>query len=398
MALALCASLISIRIGLSVALAEILIGVIGGNLLGLHTTPWINSLAGFGSVLLTFLAGAEIDPVSFRRHFKASMSIGVLSFLFPFIGAGLFAYFVAHWDLHAAEVAGLALSTTSVAVVYAVILETGLNQTDLGKLILAACFVTDLGTVLVLGILFADFNMWMIAFIGVTVPTLWLLPKVAPWVITNWGNRVSEPEVKFFFLVLFLLGWLATSAKSEAVLPAYLIGMVTGGVFVREPALIHRLRTVAFATLTPFFFLKAGLFVSLPAVLASFGLIVAFLGVKMAAKFLGVWPLSYVFRMGVRQSNYTTLLMSTGLTFGSISALFGLTNGFIDQKQYTILVTAVVGSSVVPILIAQVWFRPHLAPIQRAAEASEKGKSGEALSSNEEIGQTEATDTQPPSQ
>jgi hypothetical protein len=46
-----------------------------------------------------------------------------------------------------------------------------------------------------------------------------------------------------------------------------------------------------------------------------------------------------------REGMYTTLPMSTGLTFGSISALFGLTNKIIDQRQYTVLVTAVIGSS-----------------------------------------------------
>lgn len=379
MALALGASLISIRIGLSVALAEILVGIIGGNFLSLHTTTWIDFLAGFGSVLLTFLAGAEIDPASFRRHFKASMAIGAVSFLLPFVGAGLFAYFVAHWDLRAAEIAGVALSTTSVAVVYAVMVETRLNETDLGKLILAACFVTDLGTVLALGVLFANFNLWMVVFIGVTVPTLFLLPKMAPWIIAKWGRRVSEPEVKFFFLALFLLGWLATSARSEAVLPAYLMGLVTAGVFVRERALLGRVRTVAFAVLTPFFFLKAGLLVSLPAALAGFGMILAFLAVKVATKTIGVWPVSRAFRIGVRETNYTTLLMSTGLTFGSISALFGLTHGFIDQSQYAVLVTAVIGSAVIPTLIAQAWFIPRVTSVRRGKKAAETLATGESV-------------------
>ena len=359
MGFALVASLLSIRLGVSIALAEILVGVIGGNFVSLHTTPWIDFLASFGAVLLTFLAGAEIDPASFRRHLKASVAIGTLSFLLPFVGAWLFAYFVVGWDLRAAQIAGIALSTTSVAVVYAVMVETGLNETDLGKLILAACFVTDLGTVLALGVLFANFNIWMVAFIGTTVLALWVVPKVARWIIARWGNRVSEPEVKFFLLVLFVLGWLATSAGSEAVLPAYLVGLVTAGVFVKERALLHRGRMVAFAALTPFYFLKAGLLVSLPAVVAGYGLIAAFLGVKVASKFLGVWPLTRAFRMSSREGNYTTLLMSTGLTFGSISALFGLTRGIIDQGQYTILVTVVIGSAVVPTLIAQAWFRPR---------------------------------------
>ena len=356
--LALAASLVSIRIGVSVALVEIAVGVFGGNFLGLHTTPWADFLASFGAILLTFLAGAEIDPASFRRHLKPSLAIGTVGFLFPFLGAMAFAYFVAGWDARSAQIAGIALSTTSVAVVYAVMVETGLNQTDLGKLILAACFVNDLGTVLALGVLFANFDLWMALFVAVTGLTLWRLPAATRWVLARWSGRVSEPEVKFIFLVLFVLGGLANMAKSEAVLPAYLVGLVIAGVFVHNKLLVQRIRSIAFAVLTPFYFLKAGLFVSLPAVVAAAGLIAAFLAVKMSSKVVGVWPLTRAFKMGSREANYTTMLMSTGLTFGSISALFGLTHGIIDQAQYSVLVTAVIASAVVPTLIAQTFFRP----------------------------------------
>lgn len=369
MGLALLASLVSIRLGLSVALAEILIGVLAGNFLGLKTTPWIDFLATFGSGLLTFLAGAEIDPQSLRRHLKPSLTIGTLSFLVPFGVALLFARYVAGWQWGASEIAGIALSTTSVAVVYAVMLETGLNKTDLGKLILAACFITDFGTVLALGVLFANFNVWLIVFVAVTAVVLWNLTRMTRWFLTNYGQRVSEPEIKFLFLVLFLLGGFATTAKSEAVLPAYLVGLVIAGTFLRDRTLATRMRSIAFSLLTPFYFLKAGLYVALPAVVTGFGLIVAFLAVKIVAKFVGVWPLTRLFQMVPRDGAYTTLLMSTGLTFGTISALFGLTNNIITQTQYTILVTVVIGSAVVPTLIAQSFFRPAVALPATAPDA-----------------------------
>ena len=262
---ALAASLISIRTGISVALVEIFLGTLAGNFLGFHSAPWIDVLAAFGSMMLTFLAGAEIDPASFKKHLKPSLVIGVISFLFPFLGAMAFTYYVTGWDLHAAQIAGIALSTTSVAVVYAVMVETGLNETDIGKLILAACFVTDLGTVLALGVLFANFNRWMLVFVVVTGIALWLLPRVSRWMFSNWGGRVSEPEVKFVFLVLCFLGALAVTANSEAVLPAYLFGLVVAGVFVRDKVLMRRMRTITFTLLTPFFFIKAGALISLPA-------------------------------------------------------------------------------------------------------------------------------------
>lgn len=359
MGLALGASLISIRLGVSVALIEIGFGVIAGNFLGLQTTPWIDFLATFGSVLLTFLAGAEIEPDALRRHLRPTLAIGTISFLLPFLGVWQFAEHVTGWDHRAALIAGIALSTTSVAVVYAVMVETGLNATDLGKTILAACFVTDLGTVLALGVLFANFNAFMILFITILVASLFFMPRLTRFVVTDLGVHVSEPEVKFIFFVLFILGGLATTAGSEAVLPAYLVGLVVAGVFTRDKMLIKRMRGIAFALLTPFYFLKAGLFVSLPAVIAGAGLITVLLGLKLGTKAIGVWPVTRAFRFTPRDGTYTTLLMSTGLTFGTISALFGLTHKIIDQTQYTILVTVVILSAVAPTLIAQAFFRPE---------------------------------------
>ncbi len=358
MGIALAASLVSIRLGVSVALIEIGFGILAGNFAGLHTSPWIDFLATFGSVLLTFLAGAEIDPGSLRRHIKASLAIGVVSFAVPFVCAFAFAYYVAGWDLQAAEIAGISLSTTSVAVVYAVMVESGLAEVELGKTILAACFVTDLGTVLALGVLFASFSPLLLLFIATTAVALFFLPRWLRWLIGAVPNRVSEPEIKVIFLVLFLLGGLATQAGSEAVLPAYLVGLAVAGVFVRDRVLVNRMRAIAFSLLTPFYFIKAGLFVSLPAVVAGAGLIGAFLAVKLAAKGAGVWPTAKAFGMPVRETNYTTLLMATGLTFGTISALYGLTNHIIGQDAYTVLVTAVILSAVVPTLIATTFFEP----------------------------------------
>jgi Kef-type K+ transport system membrane component KefB len=361
MGLALAASLISIRLGISVALIEIAFGVFAGNFLGLQTTAWIDFLATFGSVLLTFLAGSEIEPAALRRHLRPTLAIGTISFLLPFLGAWQFAEHVSGWDHRAALIAGIALSTTSVAVVYAVMVETGLNATDLGKTILAACFVTDLGTVLALGVLFANFNGFMILFIAILAASLYFVPRMTRFVVSKLGTHVSEPEIKFIFFVLFILGGLATMAGSEAVLPAYLIGLVIAGVFIHDKVLIDRMRSIAFALLTPFYFLKAGLFVSLPAVVAGAGLIAMLLGVKLATKAIGVWPVTRAFRFTARDGTYTTLLMSTGLTFGTISALFGLTHDVIDQTQYTILVTVVILSAVVPTVIAQTFFRPGTA-------------------------------------
>jgi len=373
--LALVAALISVRLGISVALTEIMVGAIGGNYLGLHMLPWVQYLAGFGAILLTFLAGAEVNPSVLKDKFKETVLIGLISFLLPFLGAFALAYYVIGWTLNASLITGIALSTTSVAVIYAVMVETGLNETELGKIILAACFITDLGTVVALGIFFANYDWWLAVFILVSVLVIALTPSMTRWLIEHFGSQVSQIEIKFILLLLFGLGGLAIKANSEAVLPAYLLGLAVTKVFVQDKQVLVKMRGIAFVMLTPFYFLKAGLFISFPVVLTSFGLILLLLMVKIFTKFLGVWPLTKAFGFTARDGMYTTLLMSTGLTFGTISALFGLNHHLIDQTQYTILATVVVSSAIVPTLIAQAFFRPQVAMEARVPQRNTQSPS-----------------------
>ena len=367
MALALVAAMGSLYITISAALFEIVVGAIAGNTIGLPLTDWISYIAAFGAVVLTFLAGTDIDPHVVKRNFGSSVSIGLMGFFAPYIGCLLLAHYGLGWPWPQAQIAGIALSTTSVAVVYAVMVETGYNRTELGKIILAACFINDIGTVLALGLIFANYNLYLLLFAVVTVVAVAVLPWVTPWIFKRIGGRASEPEIKFLFLILFELGGLANLGKSEAVLPAYLVGMALAPFFLANRDLQLRMRAICFAFLTPFYFLKAGSLIEAHALTTGAVLIALFLGVKMVTKFVGILPLTRYFKFDKREGMYTTMMMSTGLTFGSISALFGLTNHIIDQDQYTVLLTAVIGSAVVPTLIAQIWFHPHFEPLEEDA-------------------------------
>jgi Kef-type K+ transport system membrane component KefB len=366
-ALALVAALGSLWIAISAALFEIVVGAIAGNTVGLPLTPWINYIAGVGAVVLTFLAGTDIDPQVVKRNFGSSVTIGLTGFFAPFLGCLVLARYGLGWPWPQAQIAGIVLSTTSVAVVYAVMIETGYNRTELGKIILAACFINDIGTVLALGLIFANYNMYLVLFVIVTIAVVAALPWIVPWLFEKIGKRTSEPEIKFLFLVLFGLGGLANLGKSEAVLPAYLVGMALARFFMGQHELQVRIRSICFAFLTPFYFLKAGSLIEAHALITGAAFVGLFLGIKMATKFLGILPLTRYFKFEPREGMYTTLMMSTGLTFGSISALFGLTNHIIDQAQYTILLTAVIGSAVIPTLIAQIWFQPRFEPLEEDA-------------------------------
>ncbi|MGC1177841.1 MAG: cation:proton antiporter [Methyloceanibacter sp.] len=377
--LAFVAALFAIWFRVSTALTEIIVGTIaqlllsifiGSNVLGTDTI-WVKFLAGLGAIVLTFLAGAELDPIVFRKNWREATAVGLLGFFAPFFGCAALAYWGLHWTALQSWLAGVALSTTSVAVVYAVMLEYGFNKTDYGKIVLAACFINDLGTVLALGFIFAPFTMRTFVFAAVAVAVFVVLPWLTPRLFKRHGNRPSELEAKYLLLILFGLGALAAWADSEAVLPAYIVGMVLAGTVGKDHALIRRLRTLTLGLLTPFYFLRAGSFVSIPTLIAApFAFIVLLMG-KMATKFVGVYPVTKVFGAPQKEAMYTTLLMSTGLTFGTISALFGLSHGIIDQAQYSVVVAGVVASAVVPTLIANAFFLPHHLLPQEETEVAE---------------------------
>ena len=354
--LVLLASVASVELGVSVALIEISLGVVAGNFLGLTSPPWMDFLASFGSILLTFLAGAEVDPRVMREKFKESLLIGGLSFAAPFVGAWLFCAWVLGWSTPAAQIAGVALSTTSLAVVYAVLVETGLTLTPIGKLIMASTFVTDFGTALALALLFIRPTWWLVPFLGVSVLVIWAMVTLQPWFFSRYGERVIEPEIKGAVAALLVLMFFADKAQSHAVLPAFVLGLALAHIFHEHPDLTRRFRVVAFALLTPFFFLKGGMNVSLRLVWANLGLLVLLFAVKQVTKIAGVYPLAR--RWVPIDAIFVTLLMSTGLTFGTISSLYGFNAGILDRAQFSVLVTVVVASAVIPTVIAQRWFYP----------------------------------------
>ena len=355
------ASIISLRLGLSVAIIEIFLGAIAGNL-GLKTEDWMIYIAQFGGIILTYLAGTEIDIRLFREKFKESFLIGFFSFLIPFIAAFLFTFYFIGWSYKAALIAGIALSTTSLAVVYSVLVETGLTKTQIGKMLMAATFVTDMGTALALSIMFLKPTIYTLVFYIVSILVIFLVDKFSLYILHNprFFDKVIEPEIKFIFLILLVFIYFAQIGGGQAILPAFVLGLLMSKHFdeKRKTRVIkNRLRTVAYAFITPIFFIVGGMKISITMIAASLGLFAALFAVKIIAKFIGVYFLAkkYIPNGG---SIYTTLLMSTGLTFGTISSLFGLQAGIINQVQYSILVGVVVASAIIPTFIAQKWFLP----------------------------------------
>jgi len=358
--LVLLASIISLRLGLSVAIIEILLGVIAGNM-GFQTEPWMTYLASFGGIILTFLAGAEVDVKLMKEKFVPSLLLGGASFFAPFLAVVLYTYFFAGWALNAALIAGIALSTTSLAVVYSVLVESKLSKTHLGKMLMASTFITDIGTALALSILFLQPTFYTLIFIIVSLIIIFVAVKFSHKIFDNpkYKNKVVEPEIKYIFLLLLILIYFGSLGQSQAVLPAFILGLLMSRHFAETSetkTVRNRLRAVAYAIITPFFFIVGGMNVSLSLILTALGLFVILFFLKIIAKFIGVYFLSQKYLP--KNHMYFTLLMSTGLTFGTIASFFGLQSGIINQTQFSVLIGVVIASAVIPTFFAQKWFKP----------------------------------------
>jgi Kef-type K+ transport system membrane component KefB len=365
--LAVLSAIIAYHLKISIALVEICVGIFAATVTNHFFGPgvfgsnleWLRFLASSGAVMLTFLAGAELDPKVIRTQWLEVTIIGLVGFFAPFFGCTAFAHFFLHWDMRASWLAGVALSTTSMAVVYAVMLETGFNKTEFGKGILGACFVNDLGTVIALGLLFAPFNYKTVVFIVASIVILVFFPFLTSLLHRAYGNRTAAIRVKWVVFVLFGLGALATWAGSEAVLPAYIAGILLAEFASQEHHWIRRLRTLTVGFLTPFYFIRAGSLVSVPALISAPAIFLILFAGKVISKIFGLYPVIGAFRKQNSERWYYTLMMSTGLTFGTISSLYGLSHGIVTKDQYSFLVATVIGSAVIPTVIANFAFFPH---------------------------------------
>lgn len=253
LAFAILATIISNHLKISMALIEICIGALAGYLVNSFlngidllkpNSEWLKFIASSGAIILTFLAGAELDPESLKSKTKESLIVGLIGFLSPFIGCSLLAKFVLKWETQASLLAGVALSTTSMAVVYAVMLEYGFNKTELGKGILSSCFVNDLGTVIALGLIFAPFTYKTIVFVIVSVVVFLLTPKITSFLTNKYGYKTAAIRTKWILFILFGLGSLALWSGSEAVLPAYICGMILAGIVSKDNFFLRRIRTL----------------------------------------------------------------------------------------------------------------------------------------------------------
>jgi Kef-type K+ transport system membrane component KefB len=261
----------------------------------------------------------------------------------------------------ASLLAGVALSETAVAVVYFVLVENNLLTTDAGKRIMAATFITNLATALALSVLFFKPTLYTLLFYIISILVIVLATQFSHLIFDNerFKNKVIEPEIKYIFMLLLIFMVFAQLGGTQAILPAFILGLLMSRRLVENTESIEvkkRMKTVAFAFLTPIFFIIGGMKLSLYFIIANLPLFIVLLLTRQLSKMAGI----YIFarRYVEADRTYTTLLLSTGLTFGLIACLFGLSAGYLNQMQYSILTGVLIVSTIIPTFIAQKWYSP----------------------------------------
>ncbi len=364
--IAVFASAISVRLGVTTALVELVLGVLFGNLLHLNTTDWLDFMARFGAVLLTFIAGLEVSPKFLKRQWKASLTLGTLSFLGPLILVTVLVLLILGWGYEAAIIAGISLSTASIAIIYSQLVDRGISKGSLGRLVMSSAFTTDLFAVLALSIVFIRPTAWLLLFIAVSL-LMWIyLPRLAQWFSGRFGKRTLEIEVKLIFLCLLILMQVATLANGRAVLSAFLLGSVMSSYYVRHADELNKLRTVAFSFVTPIFFIKTGILVSLGAVWLQLPTLVVLVAAQIVAKLMFTYPAAM--RIDKNRAAITSLMLAPGLSIGLVAAVYGLSNNIIDDGQFSVLVSTIIVSAIIPTAILEKKLLPNFMAQQESEE------------------------------
>jgi len=345
------AGIIGIKSRISSSIFEVAAGVILANILGLALAPWLDFLGTFGGLVLTFLAGSEVEIILLRKQAKQSFGIGTMAFVAPLIGVIGFLTLLTNWTWEAKLAGGLALTTTSVAVVYAVLSEYEIIKTPTAKTIIAVTFVNDILTLIGINFIQTSFNFASVAFFVVLLALIPIVPRLLKGVIRNFGKRAVELELRFILAILLAISFFANVANLHSVFGAFVLGLIFSNSIQEHQEVLSKMRTVTFTLLAPAFFIRAGMLIALPVVFANIFLVLGLLGTKLGSKFVGVYALCK--KWIPEAPMFSTMLFSTGLTVGTIVATLGNQLGYLSNDQFSIIVTVVILSAVVPTLIAK---------------------------------------------
>ncbi|MCD6313172.1 MAG: cation:proton antiporter [Thaumarchaeota archaeon] len=339
---------LSLEIGFSTAILEIVAGVIGGNLFGEISPSWMSFIANYGLLGLMFLAGLEIDRNELRKHFRRSSVLALSAYLIPFVVIFAIAFAIT-LNLGQSTLIAIALSTTSLALLYPLLRERGYLNLEIGHAILSAAMLVDIFSMISLSIAFSAITYLSLIFLIILILFMFHAPRVGRWLFARYSENLAEIELKFILLVLLALLFFAERVMiSEAVL-AFIMGFLFSEILEEHEILVEKLKGIIFAFFSPIFFFKAGSFLKFSSMsLMSLLYIVILLPAAFFSKY---YASKLVFRRlfgaGEALSRFVGLSFNLRLTFGIVTALFGLELGLIPLEIYTAIITIIISSALI---------------------------------------------------
>lgn len=344
------AGVLALEFGISTAITELVAGVLLAVVVDVSGLGWLDFLAHFGMLGLMFMAGFEVDPAVARRTWRASLGVGVLSFVGPAVGLWVLGRAVFGLPAPVAALLAVGLSTTSLALVYQFLRERELMGGDRGQVILGAAMVVDVLSMVALALLLGDVGWATAIFLLAAGPAFVGLPRIGQWIFSRYEGGAAEFELRFLLLVLVGLGFAAEHVGIHAAVVGFVTGLVFSEVIQDHEALEDKLRGIVFSFFAPVFFLRAGTRLDLAGfdwhtLLLTTVLLVCAVGLKFAATDLAARWLAPDLGRSVG------VLFNYRLTFGIIAATVGLQEGVLDQRLFTAVLLVIVVSAILPMIL-----------------------------------------------
>ncbi len=342
------AGVLSFELGVSTSILEIVAGIIARSIFGITNLDEINVLAHLGVVSLMYAAGLEIDLDLLRKYLKSSFAIGFSSFFTPFVIIFFTSILVFELWVWQAMLVAIALSTTSLAIVYPVLLESG-PLSPLRKNILCAAMVTDLFSMIALSLFFSDFGGYTIALIIFLGLLTVFVPLLGSKIFKHYKGNTVELEFRMVLVLILGLTIISKEAGIEAAIIAFMAGMITSGIVVNHHDLQEKFKFFVFGFLAPVFFFSVGLSVSFIDIIQNIPFLVFFFIVCFIGKYVGTYIPAKKYIPG--KEGFISLLFNSRLSLGIIAATFGYETGILPRNIYApvigIIMLAAVSSAVV---------------------------------------------------
>ena len=304
-----------------------------------------------------FFAGLETDVEILKKNFSVSMRLGLLGYFVPFLSIFSIVYFVFKYTLELSILMSLALSTTSLALVYSVLREQKIDFGETKHVILGSAMIIDMLSMLTLTMIIGHVSAEMLIYAIVLIVLIIFTVKFGPKIIDRYKGNEPELEIRFILLLLLIIPFFSEKLMISEAVFAYLIGLIFSEVSQKHEDLVEKMRGIVFGFLGPAFFFKAGLLIDLSFFSLGFLYILLFyIIMAYTTKFLGVYIATRNI-MSDFHRKHVGMYFNFRLSFGIAAAIIGLASGLLTVELYTIIVLVVLVTSLISTFLIKLYYR-----------------------------------------